>query len=154
MFDIGASELLLIVVVAVIVIGPKDLPLAMRTAGRWIAKVRRVSGHFRSGLETMIREAELEDLEKKWAEQNAQIMRDHPAGVDEADRTGAYPPPPVVAAPDAPAASLAAEPAAAPLAAAEERVIPSGEPAEYSDMPGSSENLASGENPSRDGTPA
>ena len=39
MFDIGASELLLIVVVAVVVIGPKDLPLAMRTAGRWIASV-------------------------------------------------------------------------------------------------------------------
>ena len=36
MFDIGASELLLIVIVAVVVIGPKDLPLALRTAGRWI----------------------------------------------------------------------------------------------------------------------
>jgi sec-independent protein translocase protein TatB len=59
MFDIGASELLLIVVVAVVVIGPKDLPLAMRTAGRWIAKVRRVSGHFRSGIDAMVREAEL-----------------------------------------------------------------------------------------------
>ena len=55
MFDIGASELLLIVVVAVVVIGPKDLPLAMRTAGRWIAKIRRVSNHFRTGLEAMIR---------------------------------------------------------------------------------------------------
>ncbi|MFN7158139.1 MAG: twin-arginine translocase TatA/TatE family subunit, partial [Erythrobacter cryptus] len=36
MFDIGAAELLVIIIVAVIVIGPKDLPLAMRTAGRWI----------------------------------------------------------------------------------------------------------------------
>ena len=50
MFDIGPTELLLIVVVAVIVIGPKDLPLALRTAGKWIGKVRKVSGHFRSGL--------------------------------------------------------------------------------------------------------
>ncbi len=74
MFDIGASELLLIVIVAVVVIGPKDLPMALRTAGRWIAKVRRVSGHFRSGVETMIREAELEEMEKKWREQNAEIM--------------------------------------------------------------------------------
>lgn len=78
MFDIGASELLVIVIVAVIVIGPKDLPLALRTAGRWIGKVRRVSAHFRSGLDTMIREAEMEEMEKKWKEQNAKIMAEHP----------------------------------------------------------------------------
>ena len=74
MFDIGASELLLVVIVAIVVIGPKDLPFALRTAGRWIGKIRRVSGHFRSGIETMIREAELEDMEKKWREQNAAII--------------------------------------------------------------------------------
>ena len=62
MFDIGAAELLVIIIVAVIVIGPKDFPLAMRTAGRWIGKVRRVSAHFRSGIDTMVREAELEDM--------------------------------------------------------------------------------------------
>ena len=78
MFDIGASELLLIVIVAVVVIGPKDLPLALRTAGRWIGKVRRVSGHFRAGVETMIREAELAEMEKKWREQNEAIMREFP----------------------------------------------------------------------------
>ena len=74
MFDIGASELLMIVVVAIVVIGPKDLPLALRSAGRWVAKVRSVSGHFRSGIDTMIREAELEEMEQKWREQNAAIM--------------------------------------------------------------------------------
>ncbi|MXO66492.1 Sec-independent protein translocase protein TatB [Altericroceibacterium endophyticum] len=79
MLDIGASELLIIVVVAVVVIGPKDMPLAMRTAGRWIGKMRRVSSHFRTGLDTMIREAEMEDMEKKWKEQNAKIMAEHPA---------------------------------------------------------------------------
>lgn len=79
MFDIGASELLLIVVVAIIVIGPKDLPMALRTAGRWIGKVRRVSGHFRAGIETMIREAEMEEMERKWRERNAEIMAAHPA---------------------------------------------------------------------------
>ncbi|HYD04284.1 MAG TPA: Sec-independent protein translocase protein TatB [Reyranella sp.] len=78
MFDIGASELLLTVIVAIIVIGPKDLPLALRTAGRWIGKVRRVSGHFRTGIETMIREAELEEMEQKWREQNAKIMAESP----------------------------------------------------------------------------
>lgn len=78
MFDIGASELLLIVIVAVIVIGPKDLPRALRTAGRWISKVRRTSNHFRAGIETMIREAEMEEMEQKWREQNARIMAEHP----------------------------------------------------------------------------
>jgi sec-independent protein translocase protein TatB len=78
MFDIGWDEMLLTAIVAIIVIGPKDLPMALRTAGRWIGKVRRVSGYFRSGVETMIREAELEDMEKKWREQNAAIMAAHP----------------------------------------------------------------------------
>ena len=76
MFDIGASELLVLVIVAIVVIGPKDLPLALRTAGRWVAKMRRVSNHFRSGIETMIREAEMEEMEKKWKEQNERIMRE------------------------------------------------------------------------------
>lgn len=84
MFDIGASELLLTVIVAIIVIGPKDLPLALRTAGRWIGKVRRVSGHFRSGVEAMIREAELEEMEQKWRDQNAAVMAAHPAASAEA----------------------------------------------------------------------
>jgi sec-independent protein translocase protein TatB len=75
MFDIGVGELLVILIVAVVVIGPKDLPLAMRTAGRWIGKMRRISAHFRSGIDTMVREAELEDMEKKWKAQNEEIMR-------------------------------------------------------------------------------
>lgn len=75
MFDIGAAELLVIIIVAVVVIGPKDLPLAMRVAGRWIGKMRRVSAHFRSGIDTMVRESELADMEKKWKAQNEEIMR-------------------------------------------------------------------------------
>lgn len=78
MFDIAPSEFLLIAIVAVVVIGPKDLPMALRTAGHWVARIRRVSGHFRSGIETMIREAEMEEMEKKWREQNAAIMAAHP----------------------------------------------------------------------------
>lgn len=75
MFDVGAGELLVILIVAVVVIGPRDLPLAMRTAGRWIGKMRRMSAHFRSGIDAMVREAELEDMEKKWKAQNEEIMR-------------------------------------------------------------------------------
>ena len=109
MFDIGGSELLLIVIVAIVVIGPKDLPMALRTAGRWIAKVRRVSGHFRSGIETMIREAELEEMEKKWREQNEAIMA--ATAVEPAQLAS---PEPVAAAPDTPAAETAAEAAPVP----------------------------------------
>ncbi|GGN53979.1 MAG: twin-arginine translocase subunit TatB [Novosphingobium sp.] len=78
MFDIGASELLMVVIVAVVVIGPKDMPLAMRTAGRWIGKMRKISGHFRSGIDAMVREAELEEMEQKWREQNEAIMKSTP----------------------------------------------------------------------------
>lgn len=91
MFDIGATELLMVVVVAVLVIGPKDMPMALRTAGRWIGKMRRISGHFRSGLDTMIREAEMEEMEKKWRDQNAKIMRHNPSDTVEMEPTGAYP---------------------------------------------------------------
>jgi len=79
LFDIAPSEFLLTAIVAVVVIGPKDMPRAMRTMGRWMGTVRRVSGHFRSGIETMIREAEMEEMEKKWREQNEAIMKTHPA---------------------------------------------------------------------------
>lgn len=85
MFDVGFDEMLVIAVVAIVVIGPKDLPMALRTFGRWVAKVRRVSGHFRSGIETMIREAELEDMEKQWREQNEKIMAAHPDAPGEAE---------------------------------------------------------------------
>ncbi|MBT0670054.1 twin-arginine translocase subunit TatB [Novosphingobium profundi] len=78
MLDIGASELLMIVIVAVVVIGPKDMPLAMRTAGRWIGKMRKITGHFRAGIDAMVREAELEEMEKKWREQNEAIMNAAP----------------------------------------------------------------------------
>ena len=78
MFDIAPSELLLVAVVALLVIGPKDLPLALRTAGKWMGKVRRMSTHFRTGVETMIREAELAEIEKEWRERNARIMAEHP----------------------------------------------------------------------------
>ena len=78
MFDIGWDEMLFTAFVAIMVIGPKELPRALRTAGNWIGKVRRVSGHFRAGVENMIREAEMEDMEAKWKEQNEAIMAGHP----------------------------------------------------------------------------
>ena len=80
MFDVGAAELLVIVVVAILVIGPKDMPAAMRTAGRWIGKLRRISSHFRSGIDEMVRQAEIEDMEEKWSQRNKEIMAKYPTG--------------------------------------------------------------------------
>ena len=121
MLDVGPSELLLIIIVAVIAIGPKELPAALRTFGKWIGQMRRVSAHFRSGLDAMIREAEMDELEKKWAAQNAKIMREHPADAPpEMEPTGAYPARAASPAP-APAADAVSEPPPA-AAAAEARV--------------------------------
>ena len=53
-----------------------------------------VSGHFRTGLDAMIREAEMEEMEQKWREQNEKIMAQYPSGGPaEMEPTGAYPPP-------------------------------------------------------------
>jgi sec-independent protein translocase protein TatB len=82
MFDIALPELMLCAVIALVVIGPKDLPKAMRALGHWMGRVRSVARHFRSGLDTMIREAELAEMEQKWAEENARIMREHPPLAD------------------------------------------------------------------------
>ena len=94
MFDIGYSELLLIAVVALIVIGPKDLPNVMRTVGKWVGKARGMARHFRSGIDTMMREAELEEMEKKWREDNERIMREHPLALPLGDWGLPGPPPP------------------------------------------------------------
>ena len=79
MFGIDSTELLVVAVVALLVIGPKDLPRVMRTIGHWVGKARGVARHFRSGFDAMVREAELEEMEKKWRAQNEEIMRDYPA---------------------------------------------------------------------------
>lgn len=78
MLDFNAPEFLVVGIVALLVIGPKDLPKALRFVGQWVGKARRVANQFRSGLDTMVRESELAEMEKKWAEENARIMREHP----------------------------------------------------------------------------
>ena len=78
MFGIDSAELLVVALVALVVIGPKDLPNLMRTVGHWVGRARGMARHFRSGIDTMIREAELEEMEKKWREENERIMREHP----------------------------------------------------------------------------
>ncbi len=78
MFDIAPTEFMLVAFVALVVIGPKDLPKAMRVVGYWVGKARGVARQFRQGFDTMVREAELEEMEKRWAAENERIMREHP----------------------------------------------------------------------------
>lgn len=82
MFDIAPTELLLCAIVALLVIGPKDLPKAMRVVGHWVGRARGMARHFRSGFDNMVREAELEEMERKWAAENERIMREHPSEPD------------------------------------------------------------------------
>ncbi len=65
MFDIGWGELLVIGVVALIAIGPKELPSALRALGQWMHKVRRMAGEFQNQFHEAMREAELADLKKE-----------------------------------------------------------------------------------------
>jgi sec-independent protein translocase protein TatB len=78
MFGVDSSELAVVAILALIFIGPKDLPKVMRTVGYWVGRVRGMARHFTSGIENMVREAELEEMEKKWREENERIMKLHP----------------------------------------------------------------------------
>ena len=64
MFDIGWSEMAVVALIALIVIGPKDLPRTMKTVAQWMRKARSLTREFQSGIDEMVREAELEDARK------------------------------------------------------------------------------------------
>jgi sec-independent protein translocase protein TatB len=65
MFDIGWGELVLIGIVALIVIGPKELPTVLRTLGQYMAKIKRMAGEFQGQFQEAMREAEMADLKKQ-----------------------------------------------------------------------------------------
>src|ERR1700730_11326951 len=65
LLDMGWSELMLIGMVALVVIGPKDLPKALRVAGFWVRKARTLSREFQSSVDQMIREAELDEMRQE-----------------------------------------------------------------------------------------
>ena len=79
MFGVDSTEFAVVAILALIFIGPKDLPKVMRTVGYWVGRVRGMARHFTSGIENMMREAELEEMEKKWREENERIMKLHPS---------------------------------------------------------------------------
>lgn len=68
MFDIGWSEFLLIGVVALIVIGPKELPTVLRTFGQWVRKARKMASEFQGQFQEALREAEMADLKQSFDE--------------------------------------------------------------------------------------
>ncbi|MFV0622824.1 Sec-independent protein translocase protein TatB [Sphingomonas sp. ac-8] len=126
MFDIAPTELMLVAVVALLVIGPKDLPKAMRFVGQWVGKARGVARQFRSGFDAMVREAELAEMEKKWAEENARILREHPAlPASDSDSANAAEPREGGTSPDA--VPDGAVPQETPVTVEQPRIVPAGE---------------------------
>ena len=96
MFGIDASELLVVAVIALLFIGPKELPRVMMMIGRWVGQIRGYARHFTAGIENVIREAELEEMEKTWREQNDEIMKQFPPDANYLEPTPVItsPPPP------------------------------------------------------------
>ncbi|MDQ0393007.1 Sec-independent protein translocase protein TatB [Labrys monachus] len=76
MFDIGWSELLIVGVVAVVAIGPRELPNTMRSLGRGLNKVRRMAGEFQGQFNQALKEANLEDVKKEF-----DVLRQSAAGI-------------------------------------------------------------------------
>jgi sec-independent protein translocase protein TatB len=66
MFDIGWGEMIVIGVVALVAIGPKELPGVLRTAGQWMGKMRRMASEFQGQFNEALREAEVADLKKQF----------------------------------------------------------------------------------------
>ncbi|MFG1349560.1 Sec-independent protein translocase protein TatB [Xanthobacter autotrophicus] len=132
MFEIGWSELMLIGIVALIVIGPKELPSVLRTVGRTITKVRRMAGEFQGQFQEALREADLADMRKEISDVTESArstlatseMFDPLRSIREEIRStveGGNPPPkvPEIPAPEAPAVDAASAPLELPAAAPE-----------------------------------
>jgi len=131
MFDVGWSELLLIGIVALIAIGPKELPGALRTLGQWMGKVRRMASEFQNQFHEAMREAELADLKKEVDEMASKAQsyaHFDPIEDIRKDIESAASPPPALDTPltETPAPPATSESAAAPPPSAP---APAGDPA-------------------------
>ena len=107
MLDIGWTEMLVIAVIAIVVIGPRDLPKMLKTVGGWVRKARATVRELQTGIEDMAREAELDEVKKSvesatrvdnWLDDKAVVKP--PAGASPPAAAG---PQPSAAAPPAPA---------------------------------------------------
>jgi sec-independent protein translocase protein TatB len=97
MFDISWSELLILGIVTLVFVGPKELPALMRTLGRYAGMVRRHATEFKSQFDAAMREAELdsmrEEVEKMQTSINNEVMRAK-TGIDDAGKLARIDPPP------------------------------------------------------------
>lgn len=167
MFEIGWSEILVIGIVALVVIGPKDLPRVLRTTGQMIGKLRRMAGDlqatFSEALREAERQAEIDDLKQKLSDANStlQTLRDpltpssgaadplKPMADPAPNATDALVPDPAAPAEAVPAEAVPAQAApaeavpaeAAPLEAAPIAAAPAGAPA-VPPLPGGGEPLS------------
>ena len=148
MFDFAWSELVLIAVVALVFIPPKDLPRAMRTAGSWIRKARAIAHEFQGNVEQMLRDAELDEVRREVEKATQFDVGEHIANTIDPDgelhaalsepsalsEPAALPPaaPALPAPPEA--AAVPAEHEAAPTPAAAD-VAPTAAPAERKPEP-------------------
>ena len=114
MFDIGWSELLVIAVVAIIVVGPKELPRLMRTFGHSVGKLRRMAADFQEQFEEAVRDSEIDEVRKAMQDFHAQASDIHSS----VDKPLMAPKPPPAAPALAPIelTAPAAKPKAKPLA--------------------------------------
>ena len=155
MFDIGWSELVVIGVVAIIAIGPKDLPLALKTVGQWVAKARALAREFQGSLDEMIREAELDKVkqEVQAAASSFDITKEIEASKAEVEKALEMPsiemdplsPPPDAAPAAIPEAEAASGVAAAPAPEAPAEPKPEEKPAEAAPAPAPPKAAAGGQ---------
>lgn len=80
MFDITSSKLLILAIVALIVVGPKDLPILLRTVGKYLGVIRRQAAEFRSQFDEAMREAELDQLKKEFENVSREVHATMDAG--------------------------------------------------------------------------
>jgi sec-independent protein translocase protein TatB len=111
MFDIGWGELVVIGVVALIVIGPKELPTVLRTLGHWMTKIRQMASEFQSQFQEAMREAEMADLKKEvesLGKSASELTNFDPLAGAQREIDAALADKPAPAKPDAPVASTSA----------------------------------------------
>jgi sec-independent protein translocase protein TatB len=125
MFELDWGKLVVIGVIALIVIGPKELPTVLRTAGRWMGKVRRMASEFQGQFQEALREAELHDLKKhaddlagSLNESVSEVSKYDPLEESRKEIERALPPEPALSAPEPAALAPADTPPAPPADAA------------------------------------
>lgn len=134
MFDIGWSEFVLIAVVALIAIGPKELPSVLRMLGQWMGKARKMAAEFQSQFQEAMREAEMADLKKSFDEVRdaasgfsgrgimTSLQRDvsNALRIDDVDKPTEAPAPPAIEPPTSQVVAEAEAHAGEPLAVVRE----------------------------------